>query len=61
VTVTVAGGYRAGPDPLPAIARMANAAHVVRSRTPAKWSLKISLLERLAEHLEDVPPALRAV
>jgi hypothetical protein len=56
----VVGGYDAVHGVPGGITRAAKAATARRSRTPARGSLQTSLLERLAEHCEDVPPELRA-
>jgi hypothetical protein len=55
----VVGGYWALLECPEVMSRAAKAAKTLRSRTPARWSLKTSLLERLAEPCEDVPPARR--
>jgi hypothetical protein len=59
VTVTVADGYRARPDSLTAIARIAKSAKLLRSSTRWRLSVEDTLFEWLAEHLEDMTPALR--
>jgi hypothetical protein len=56
----VVEGYRPRLASFMAIIRRAKAATAWRSRTPARDCLETALLERLAEHVEDVPPARRA-
>ena len=53
-------GYRALPASLTAIIRLANSPKVWRFRTCGRLYSYESLLERLAEPCEDVPPARRA-
>jgi hypothetical protein len=61
VTVTVVvGSYCPRPTSLPASIRLANSAKALRSRTCGRLYSCDTLLERLAEHCEDVPPALGA-
>jgi hypothetical protein len=59
MTVTVVGGYRALPDPLTAIALMANLMNVLRSRTPVRLYVYDAVLERLAQDLEPMAAELR--
>jgi hypothetical protein len=54
----VVGGYHALPESLMAIIRKANSANVLRSRTPAKLYVYDTLLERLAQDLQDMAPEL---
>jgi hypothetical protein len=54
----VVGGYHALPESLMAIIRKANSANVLRSRTPAKLYVYDTLLERLAQDLQDMAAAL---
>ena len=59
VTVTmVVGGYHALPESFTATICKANSAKEVRSRTPAKLYVYGTLLERLAQDLEDLAAAL---
>jgi hypothetical protein len=61
VTATaVVGGSWALLECPAVITRAAKAANAGRSRTPARRFRDDSLFERLAEHLEDLTPALRA-
>jgi hypothetical protein len=48
------GGYWTLPDPRAVIMRAAKSAKAERFRTPAKWSLQTSLLERLALNLQGM-------
>jgi hypothetical protein len=59
VTVAAAGGYRARPESLMVITRRAKSAKRRTSRTPARLSVYDTLLQRLAQDLEDMAPALR--
>jgi hypothetical protein len=59
VTVTVVGGYRALLACFPASIRLANAANVWRSMTCGRLYSYDTLLERLAQDLQDVAAALR--
>jgi hypothetical protein len=59
-TVTVGvGGYRPLRLSLKAIILKANSVKVLRSRTPARLYVYDTLLQRLAQDLQDMPPALR--
>jgi hypothetical protein len=60
VTVTVVvGGYHALPASLAAIIRLANPAKVWRFRTCGRLYVYETILERLAQHLQDVPSELQ--
>jgi hypothetical protein len=60
MTVTVVvGGYRALPEPLAAITRIAKSAKLLRFRTPAGLYLYDTLLEGLPQDLQDVAAELR--
>jgi hypothetical protein len=59
VTVTVVGGYRALSESLPAITRRANSTKVLSSRTTARLYVCDTILEGLAQDLQDVAAALR--
>jgi hypothetical protein len=52
--------YPALVEALTVITRSAKSTKPLPCNEPAKSFLKTSVLERLAEHLEDVPPELRA-
>jgi hypothetical protein len=52
-------GYRALPESLTDITRIAKSAKLLRSRTPAKLYLYDTLPKRLSQDLEDMPPELR--
>jgi hypothetical protein len=58
VTVVV-GGYRPPPETLTAITHRANSAKVLIFRMPAKLYIYETLLERLAQDLEDMAAELR--
>jgi hypothetical protein len=59
VTVMVVGGYRPPPETLTAITHRANSAKVLIFRMPAKLYIYETLLERLAQDLEDMAAELR--
>jgi len=60
VTVmVVVGGYRPLPASLTAFTRRANSAKLLSSTTPARLYAYDTLLEGLAQHLEDVAAELR--
>ena len=54
VAVAGVGGYRAPPESFMATTRMANSAKMLRFRIPAKLYSSETLLERLAQDLEDL-------
>jgi hypothetical protein len=58
VTSRMAGGYGALLEFLTTIIPRANAANVLRSSMPARLYVYETLLERLAQHFQDVVPAL---
>jgi hypothetical protein len=58
IAAEVIGGYGPQLEPSEAVSRVANAAKTWRSRTPARLYLYKTLLERLTQHLQDVPPEL---
>jgi hypothetical protein len=57
VTSSLVGGYRARPESL-TISRLAKSAKLLRSRTLWRLSVEDTLLQRLAQGLEDMAPAL---
>jgi hypothetical protein len=57
-TVTVMGGYRPQPECFTAITRRANSAKVLGFRTPAKLYVYETILERLAQDLQDMAAEL---
>jgi hypothetical protein len=57
VTVAV-DGYRPLTEFCTAITRRANSAKVLKSRTPARLYVHETLLERLAQDLQDMAPEL---
>jgi hypothetical protein len=60
VTVTVVGGgYRLLPESLTALIRMANSTKVWRFRTCGRLYVYDTILERLAQHLQDMAAELR--
>ena len=58
VTVTVVGGYRPPPVCFTAMTRSANFAKVLGFRKPAKLYIYETLLERLAQDLQDMAAEL---
>ena len=56
--VTVVGSYGTQAEPLEVMSRAANAAKAWRSRTPARLYVYDTLLERLAQDLEDMAAEL---
>ena len=60
VTVTVvAGGYRERPESLTAMTWRAKSARALRFRTCGRLYSCETILQRLAQDLEDMPPELR--
>jgi hypothetical protein len=59
VAVTAVDGYGARPESLIASTRRAKPATALRFRTCGRLSLYDTLLERLAQHFEDMPAELR--
>jgi hypothetical protein len=55
------GGYRALPEPLAVISQMANSAKLSRAMMCGRLYLYDALLQRLAQHLEDMPPPIRPI
>jgi hypothetical protein len=59
ITITVVmGSYRPLPEPTEVMSRAAKATKEHRFRTPARLSVYDTILERLAQHFQDVVPAL---
>ena len=58
VTVLV-GNYRPLPEPTEVMSRAAKVANTLKLRTPAKLYIYETLLERLPQHLQDMPAELR--
>jgi hypothetical protein len=59
VTVTVVDAYSTRADPPELVSRAAKVAKTLKSRTPARLYVDDTLLERLAQHLQDVAAELR--
>jgi hypothetical protein len=58
-TTMVVGGYYPRLEPTEVMSRAAKVAKTVGSRTPTKSYSCEAILERLAQHLQDVAPELR--
>jgi hypothetical protein len=59
ITITVVmGSYRPLPEPTEVMSRAAKATKELRFRTPARLYVYDTILERLAQHFQDVVPAL---